>query len=117
MRISEITNKSDHQYTTAYHITTLENAEEILHSGLHTYDGKAFMVVDQGDPGRLRKELGQVAGWMYAKTEGSDDPLTLLQIDISGIPLVYEFGWHFSTANIPPDRIRDLGEDQLARYA
>lgn len=117
MRINELTNKPDHKFTTAYHITTLENADEILHGGLRPAEGKAFMVVDEGDPKKLRSELSTVAGWMYAKTEGSDDPLTLLQIDITGLPLAYDYGWHFSTVNIPPSRIKDLGEDQLARYA
>jgi hypothetical protein len=117
MRINELTNKPDHKFTTAYHITTLENADEILHGGLDPRDGKAFMVVDEGDPKKLRNDLHEVAGWMYAKTEGSDDPLTLLQIDITGLPLAYEFGWHFSTTKVPPNRIKDLGENELARYA
>jgi hypothetical protein len=106
----------DHDFKTAYHITTTENAEEILYAGLDPYDGKAFMVVDEGDRVKLQRELSVVGGWMYAKTEGSDDPLTLLQIDVAGIPLTYDQGWYFSTTNIPPDRIRDLGEDELARY-
>ena len=106
----------DHEFKTAYHITSTENAEEILYGGLDPYDGKAFMVVDQGDKTKLQRELSMVGGWMYAKTEGSDDPLTLLKIDVTGIPLTYDQGWYFSTTNIPPDRIQDLGVKELARY-
>jgi hypothetical protein len=110
------THHHDHEFKTAYHITSTENAEEILYAGLDPYDGKAFMVVDEGDKVKLQRELSVVGGWMYAKSEGSDDPLTLLQIDVTGIPLTYEYGWYFSTTKIPPDRIQDLGEDELARY-
>lgn len=105
-----------HEFNTAYHITTTENAEEILYDGLDPRDGKAFMVVDEGDDAKLQRELSVVGGWMYAKTEGSDDPLTLLQIDVAGIPLTYEHGWYFSTTKISPDRITDLGVKELARY-
>ena len=102
-------------YTTAYHITDTENAEEIVHDGLRPTDGKAFLVVDTGDQKKLRDELYTVAGWMYAKSK-SDNELTLLQVDITGIPLKYEFGWNFSLVPIPADRIQDLGPDTLARY-
>ena len=112
----EITSVPKHQFTTAYHVTGTENAEEILHGGLDPYDGKAFMVVDEGDNAKLRKELNTVGNWMYAKSEGSDDPLTLLQIDITNLPLGHEHGWYFSTTKIPPNRIKDLGEDALAQY-
>jgi len=105
-----------HEFETAYHITSTENAEEILYAGLDPYDGKAFMVVNEGDKVKLQRELSTVGNWMYAKTEGSDDPLTLLQIDVSGIPLTYEHGWYFSTTKISPDRITDLGVKELARY-
>ena len=119
MRATEFSTKasSDSEFKTAYHITTTENANEILYSGLDPRDGKVFLVVDTGDQSKLRKELGVVANWMYEKTAQSDDPLTLLQIDITNIPLNYEFGWHFSTTKIAPDRIQDLGENELARYA
>ena len=110
------THHPTHEFKTAYHITSTENAEEILYDGLDPRDGKAFMVVDEGDKAKLRKELSTVAGWMYAKSEGSDDPLTLLQIDVTGFPLTYEYGWYFSTTKIPPDRIKDLGSDELGRY-
>ena len=112
----EMIHHPEHQFTTAYHITGTENAQEILHGGLDPYDGKAFMVVDEGDKAKLRDDLHTVGNWMYAKSEGSDDPLTLLQIDITNLPLAYEFGWYFSTTKIPPNRIKDLGEDVLARY-
>ncbi len=110
------TEHPDHHFKTAYHITTTENAEEILYGGLDPRDGKAFMVVDEGDQAKLQDELSVVGGWMYAKTEHSDDALTLLQIDVSGIPLTYEHGWYFATTKIPPGRITDLGVEQLARY-
>ena len=110
------THHPTHEFNTAYHITSTENAEEILYDGLDPHDGKAFMVVDEGDKTKLQRELSTVGGWMYAKTEGSDDPLTLLQIDVTGIPLTYEHGWYFSTAKISPDRITDLGVRELARY-
>lgn len=115
MRFSEIITENQHKFTTAYHITTTENAAEILYGGLDPYDGKAFLVVDEGDPRKLKDELHTVTQWMYAKDD--DQPLTLLQVDIRGLPLDYEFGWHFSRVPISPDRIKDLGEDELARYA
>ena len=102
-------------YTTAYHITDTENAEEIVYGGLRPRDGKAFLVIDTGDQKKLRDELYTVAGWMYAKSK-SDNELTLLQVDITGIPLKYEFGWNFSLVPISANRIKDLGPDTLARY-
>jgi len=109
-------NHPDHQFKTGYHVTGTQNAGEILYGGLDPYDGKAFMVVDTGDKAKLRDELNTVGNWMYAKSEGSDDPLTLLKIDITNLPLAYENGWYFSTTKIPPNRIKDLGEDALAQY-
>jgi len=121
MRVREfvqeaIQDRSDHSYTTAYHITGLENAEEIMYKGLDPRDGKAFLVVDEGDQQKLREELYTVAGWMDAKALDSDEEMTLLQVDVRGVPLAYEFGWHFSTTRIPPDRIQDLGPDALREY-
>lgn len=113
MRIDEVTQS---KITTAYHITTVPNAEDILAVGLHPSEGKIFLVPDRGDENRLRKELGTVAGWMYAKTEHTDDPLTLLQVDVSGIPLENYDGWAISPKPIGPERIKDLGERALARY-
>lgn len=107
--------EQEHRYTTAYHVTTTEYADEILYGGLDPYDGKAFLVVDQGNYKKLRDELHTVTQWMYAKND--DMPLTLLQVDIRGLPLAYEHGWFFSTQTIPPERIKDLGEDELARHA
>jgi hypothetical protein len=111
-----IQDKSDHSYTTAYHITGLENAEEIMYGGLDPRDGKAFLVVDEGDPKKLRDELYTVYGWLDAKAQDKDEEFTLLQVDVRGVPLAYEFGWHFSTTKIPANRIQDLGPDTLARY-
>lgn len=104
------------QPTTAYHVTTSENADEIMYSGLDPHDGKAFLIVDTGDRKKLQDEIYQVAGWIYARTEGSDDPLTLLQVNIKGLPLKYEYGWHYSPVRIPATRIQDLGTDTLSRY-
>lgn len=116
MRASDFLSEQTDKPTTAYHITTSEYADEIVYGGLSPHDGKAFLIVDEGDKKQLRDEISQVANWIYARTEGSDDPLTLLQINIVGLPLEYEFGWHFSTVKIPPSRIKNLGPDALARY-
>lgn len=108
--------RSDHSYTTAYHITGLENAEEIMYGGLDPRDGKAFLIVDKGDPKQLQDEIYQVTGWLEAKAVDKDEEFTLLQVDVRGVPLAYEFGWHFATTRIPADRIRDLGPDALRKY-
>lgn len=111
-----VEDRSNHSYTTAYHITGLENAEEIMYSGLDPRDGKAFLVVDEGDPKKLQDELYTVYGWLDAKALDKDEEFTLLKVDVSGVPLAYEFGWHFSPARIPADRIQDLGPDALRKY-
>jgi GNAT superfamily N-acetyltransferase len=111
-----VQDKSDHSYTTAYHITGLENAEEIMYKGLDPRDGKAFLVVDEGNPQKLRDELYQVYGWLDAKAQNKDEEFTLLKVDVRGAPLAYEFGWHFSTARVPASRIQDLGPDALRKY-
>jgi GNAT superfamily N-acetyltransferase len=104
----EITTESQN-FTTAYHITTQENADNILHGGLDPREeGKAYLVVDEGNPARLRDDLRTVAGWLLERD--NDDPLTLLKINVAGVPLEFEHGWYFSTVAIPPDRIQDLGE-------
>lgn len=108
--------RSDHSYTTAYHITGLENAEEIMYGGLDPRDGKAFLIVDEGDPKQLQDEIYQVYGWLDAKAVDKDEEFTLLRVDVRGVPLAYEFGWHFSTKKIPPGRIQDLGPDALRKY-
>lgn len=114
--LEAVQDKSNHSYTTAYHITGLENAEEILYKGLDPRDGKAFLVVDEGDPKKLRDELYTVYGWLDAKAYDPDEEFTLLQVDIQGLPLAYEHGWNFSTTKIPADRIQDLGPDALREY-
>jgi len=111
-----VQDRSDHSYTTAYHITGLENAEEIMYRGLDPRDSKAFLVVDEGDPRKLRDELYQVYGWLDAKAQDKDEEFTLLKVDVRGVPLAYEFGWHFSTTQIPASRIQDLGPDALRKY-
>jgi hypothetical protein len=104
----------EHNFTTAYHITTEENAEEIDALGLKPKEGNVYLVVDQGDPKKLKQELSTVAGWIYARTEGSDEELNLLKIDISGIPLTYRDGWYRSLVPISADRITNLGSDPFA---
>lgn len=111
-----VQDRSDHSYTTAYHITGLENAGEIMARGLDPRDGKAFLVVDEGDPKKLRDELYTVYGWLDAKAQDKDEEFTLLQVDVRGVPLAYEFGWNFSTSRIPASRIQDLGPDALRKY-
>ena len=108
--------RSDHSYTTAYHITGLENAEEIMYTGLDPRDGKAFLVVDEGDPKKLQDELYTVYGWLDAKAQNKDEEFTLLKVDVRGVPLAYEFGWHFATTRVPASRITDLGPDTLRKY-
>jgi GNAT superfamily N-acetyltransferase len=102
--------------STAYHVTTVPAAEDILLVGLHPSDGKVFLVPDLDNEAQLRKELGTVTGWMYAKTEHTDDPLTLLQVNVAGIPLEYYNGWYVAIKPIEPGRIKDLGESALAEY-
>lgn len=116
MRASEFLAEQASAPTTAYHITGLENAEEIMYGGLRPHDGKAFLIVDTGDKKKLHKEIDQVYDWISAKAYDQDEELTLLQVDITDIPLTYEFGWHFATEPIPASRIKDLGPDTLARY-
>jgi hypothetical protein len=116
MRLKEFT-ESNHNFTTAYHITTVESADEILYGGLDPRDGKIYLVVDTGDQKKLKNELSTVAGWMLAKTEKTEDPLTLLKVDIKGIPLDKDSGWYISKMPISANRITDLGEDAFNRVA
>ena len=116
MRIKEFIIESQ-QYPSAFHITTIENAEEILYGGLDPRDGKIYLVVDTGDQQKLKNELRTVAGWMLAKTEKTQDPLTLLKVDITGILLEKDSGWYVSKMPIPADRISDLGEDAFNSVA
>jgi hypothetical protein len=106
--------EEQHNFTTAYHITTEENAGEIADKGLRPSDGEVYLVVDQGDPKKLKAELYEVAQWMYARIEDSDEDLNLLKIDVSGIPLTYRQGWYRSLAPISADRITNLGSRPLA---
>lgn len=122
MRINEVIQQ---RISTAYHITTVENAGEILHVGLqpspvpyNPRELRVFLVADTGDKQKLKKELGTVAGHMHAKTEQSDEPLTLLQVDVSDISddLEYYYGYYTTTKTIEPRRIKDLGEQELSKY-
>jgi hypothetical protein len=106
--------EEEHNFTTAYHITTEENAEEIDAIGLRPKEGNVYLVVDQGDPKKLKQELSTVAGWIYARTEQSDEELNLLKIDIRDIPLTYRDGWYRSLVPISADRIENLGSDPFA---
>ena len=120
MRINEVI---EPRITTAYHITTVENAEEILYVGLEPRpvpynpgEHRVFLVADTGDKQELKKELETVAGHMYAKTEQTDEQLTLLQVDVSGIPLEYYNGYYTTTNTIPANRIKNLGPEALSNY-
>jgi hypothetical protein len=110
----KLSEEQEHNFTTAYHITTEENAEEIDAIGLRPKEGNVYLVVDEGDPKKLRDELSTVAGWIYARTEQSDEELNLLKIDISDIPLTYRDGWYRSLVPISADRIENLGSDPFA---
>jgi hypothetical protein len=115
MKAREFLNKLP-EFTTAYHITTQENADNIQHGGLDPREeGKAYLVVDEGNPDKLRDELRTVAGWMLERP--GDDPLTLLKINVTGVPLEFEHGWYFSTVAITPNRIQDLGQHAFARVS
>jgi hypothetical protein len=114
MMESQQVNEEEHNFTIAYHITIEENANEIDAVGLRPRDGNVYLVVDEGDQQKLRRELYQVAGWLYARTEDSDEQLNLLKIDVRGIPLTYKDGWYRAQANIPGDRIENLGWEPLA---
>jgi hypothetical protein len=104
----------EHNFTTAYHITTQENAGEIADKGLRPSDGEVYLVVDTGDQRKLKSELYEVAHWMYARIEDSDEDLNLLKIDVRGIPLIYKDGWYRSSTPISANRITNLGSKPLA---
>lgn len=114
MRINEFLVEQVEDFTTAYHITTEGNAEEIADQGLHPSEGNVYLVVDQGDQRRLKQELYTVAQWMYARIEDSDEDLNLLKVDISGLPLAYKDGWYRAQKPISADRITNLGSKPLA---
>jgi hypothetical protein len=117
MRIIEILTESHHNFTTAYHITTVENADNITYSGLDPYDGNAYLIVDTGDKKKLSDDFSTVANWMLAKTERTQEPLTLLKVDITGIPLEKDRGWYVSKMPIPSERITDMGEAAFNKVA
>jgi hypothetical protein len=106
--------QEQHSFTTAYHITTEENAGEITDRGLRPSDGEVYLVVDQDDPRKLKAELYEVMHWMYARIEDSDEELNLLKVNVSGIPLTYREGWYRSLVPISADRITNLGSAPLA---
>lgn len=106
--------EDQYNFTTAYHITTEENAGEIADRGLKPSDGEVYLVVDTGDQQKLRSELYEVAHWMYARIEDSDEDLNLLKIDVSGIPLTYKQGWYRSLTPISANRIENLGSSPFA---
>jgi predicted GNAT family acetyltransferase len=114
MESIELAEEQEHDFTTAYHITTEENAGEITDRGLRPSDGEVYLVVDQGDPKKLKAELYEVAHWMYARIEDSDEDLNLLKVDVSGIPLTYKDGWYRSPTSISANRITNLGSRPLA---
>ena len=114
MESQHLAEEQEHNFDTAYHITTQENAEEIDALGLRPKEGNVYLVVDQGDQKKLKQELSTVAGWIYARTEGSDEELNLLKIDVRDIPLTYRDGWYRSLVPISADRITNLGSDPFA---
>jgi hypothetical protein len=114
MESTQLAEQEQHNFTTAYHITTEENAGEIADRGLKPSDGEVYLVVDQGNPKKLKAELYEVAHWMYARIEDSDEDLNLLKIDVSDIPLIYKDGWYRSSTPILANRITNLGSRPLA---
>jgi hypothetical protein len=120
MRINEILLESTH-LSVAYHITTEENAVEILKYGLEPrndrnvdfYDNsRAYLITDT-------KDITEVRGWIESNLDDEglyDEQLTLLQIDVTGLPLQYGNGFYYTTKTISPDRIKDLGWKELQKY-
>jgi hypothetical protein len=114
MESAHLAEEQEHNFTTAYHITTEENAGEIADKGLRPSDGEVYLVIDQGDPKKLKAELYEVMHWMYARIEDSDEDLNLLKINVSDIPLIYKDGWYRSSTPISANRITNLGSRPLA---
>jgi hypothetical protein len=114
MESQHLAEEQEHNFTTAYHITTEENAGEIADKGLRPSDGEVYLVVDQGDPKKLKAELYEVAHWMYARITDSDEDLNLLKINVSNVPLTYKDGWYRSSTPISANRITNLGSRLLA---
>lgn len=114
MESQPLAEAEEHDFTTAYHITTEENAEEIADRGLRPSDGNVYLVVDQDDTKKLKAELYEVMAWMYARIEDSDEELNLLKVNVQDLPLTYKDGWYRSTTPITADRITNLGARPLA---
>jgi hypothetical protein len=114
MESTQLAEEQEHNFTTAYHITTEENAGVITDRGLKPSDGEVYLVVDTGDQRKLKSELYEVAQWMYARIEDSDEDLNLLKINVRGIPLTYKDGWYRSPTSITANRITNLGSRPLA---
>ena len=114
MRAQDFLREQAEDFTTAYHITTEENAGEIASRGLNPREGNVYLVVDQGDSRQLKAELYEVMAWMYARIEDSDEELNLLKVDVRGLPLTYKDGWYRSLAPISAKRIINLGSTPLA---
>ena len=106
--------EEQHNFTTAYHITTEENAGEVADRGLRPSEGNVYLVVNQGDSRQLKAELYEVMHWMYARIKDSDEELNLLKVDIRGLPLTLKDGWYRSLVPISADRITNLGSAPLA---
>jgi hypothetical protein len=113
MKIGEITQP---EITTAYHITTVPDAEYILEVGLTPTNGKIFLIPYTGNKKQFKDDVATVAKWMYAKTEDTEEPLTILKVDVTGIQLATYNGWPVSAEPIAPERIQDLGERTLGQY-
>ena len=121
MRISEILLESE-QPDVAYHITTESNASEIMKHGLDPRNDSSHEFY--GDERRVylitnTNNINEVRGWIEATLEdegNTDEPLTILKVDVTGLPLKYGNGFYYSTDNIPPNRITDLGWRELQRY-
>lgn len=117
MRLYEFdyTDPKEQKFTTAYHITLADDGKYIAQHGLKPAGGFAFLIVDEGDPKKLSDDIATVERWMSAKTEDVDEPLTMLKVDITGIPLAKQNGWPVATSTIPADRITDLGEHAITK--
>lgn len=102
--------------TVGYHITTEDNAKEILQYGLDPRaqdhlgadSARIYLLVDM-------KDVTEVRNWVQAKA-GRDEYLTILKLNLAGLQLRFEHGWWCAFQPITPDRITDLGGDYLDRF-
>lgn len=117
MRIRDIVTEGNTAApTVGYHITTEDNAAEILEYGLDPRDqdhlgagsARIYLLVDTND-------ITEVRNWVQAKA-GRDEYLTILKINLAGLQLRHDQGWWCAFQTIPPDRITDLGGDYLDRF-